>query len=285
MPGAVVSKDAHHGFYAKHQGATGGRRPEGRIMGPVEGVRAYRSRTPEERRLVYGVNDWERGSGMRYHRTAMADPEALTVRLRARKLKAHQSLHQAVENAPKSDRPLYRGIMLHPDEAQAIAIGQKFNRGKESWTDQEHKAAKFAREQRLRHPSMYSKTQATVIESHTGSKAMNIQGVARYDMAEWLASHPYTVTDKTHENGVVRVKVAQNRKFMGNQHVDARGQRRQVRKAFEVDFLEMPGAMTKPDTREESLTAIRTRDLRTGRFVGAPTLVAKSTSSALGTAA
>jgi hypothetical protein len=43
-----------------------------------------------------------------------------------------------------------------------------------------------------------------------------------------------------------------------------------------VSFIEMPGTFTNEETtRSESLTSVRTRDLKTGRFVGAPTLVAK----------
>jgi len=44
-------------------------------------------------------------------------------------------------------------------------------------------------------------------------------------------------------------------------------------------FDEMPGTFaSETDLREEQLTSIRTRDLKTGRFVGAPTLVAKNRS-------
>jgi hypothetical protein len=38
----------------------------------------------------------------------------------------------------------------------------------------------------------------------------------------------------------------------------------------------MPNGFTEPEHRTESLTQVRTRDLKTGRFVGAPTLVAKN---------
>lgn len=279
MPGGVVSKDAHQTFYAKHQGASGGRRPEGRIVGPVEGVKAFRSRTPEERQLVRGINDWERGTGMKYHREYISRPDQLKVRARPVKMKQHEAFHRAVVNAPTADRPLYRGIMLHPDEVEAIQVGQRIDRGKESWTDRQDKAEKFAIEQRRRHPSMYKKTAHTVIEMPAGSKALNIQGVARYDMGEFVAAHPYRVTGKTVENGTHRVTVAQGRKFYGNQYV-------KVSKADDVDFLDMPGMMAKPDTRTEELTAVRTRDLKTGRFVGAPTLVSKGVAdAALSTAA
>lgn len=40
-------------------------------------------------------------------------------------------------------------------------------------------------------------------------------------------------------------------------------------------FLEMPGMFADPDTRTEQLSTVRTRDVKTGRFVGAPTLVSK----------
>lgn len=54
-----------------------------------------------------------------------------------------------------------------------------------------------------------------------------------------------------------------------------------------MSFLEMPNFLSneewdetedlpaQPRTRTENLTAIRTRDLKTGRFVGAPSLVTK----------
>jgi hypothetical protein len=46
--------------------------------------------------------------------------------------------------------------------------------------------------------------------------------------------------------------------------------------AVSKSFMEMPGTLINDDsTRTESLTAVRTRDLKSGRFVGAPTLVAK----------
>lgn len=38
----------------------------------------------------------------------------------------------------------------------------------------------------------------------------------------------------------------------------------------------MPNEFTEPEQRRESLLMVRTRDVKTGRFVGAPTLVAKN---------
>lgn len=40
--------------------------------------------------------------------------------------------------------------------------------------------------------------------------------------------------------------------------------------------LEMPNEFTEPEQRRESLVMVRTRDVKTGRFVGAPTLIAKN---------
>jgi hypothetical protein len=63
----------------------------------------------------------------------------------------------------------------------------------------------------------------------------------------------------------------------------ALGQRRKVKKSRgeDMDFLEMPGVFPEKDVRAELLTQLRTRDVKTGRFVGAPTLVAKNIGPAL----
>jgi len=38
----------------------------------------------------------------------------------------------------------------------------------------------------------------------------------------------------------------------------------------------MPNEFTEPEQRKETLMMVRTRDVKTGRFVGAPTLIAKN---------
>lgn len=157
-----------------------------------------------KRKAGAGAAHWEHFSGMKMHRAVVENKNPL-LKLHPR-YADHKVLHAAIQNAPKTDRELHRGVAMSKADVDAIKPGQRMGGRAESWSDSKELAT--AHGSRMSSPVNQkasgqkvggaTKDHTVVFHMEPGAHALNIQGLGKMAQREYIHNGHYEVTRVEH---------------------------------------------------------------------------------------